>query len=85
VLEYVPFILGLVTGAIVQRTPGRMRAILITLAVLFSGIVATTITGEYLEGWGQLPLDVAEAALGVAVAFAIAAGIGRRARGRDMH
>jgi len=36
------------------------------------------VSGEYLEGWGCLPLDVAEAALG----GVMAAGIDRRARGR---
>jgi hypothetical protein len=78
----VPLILGFVTGTAVQRARGRTRTILTTLGVLFSGIAGTAISGEYLEGWGRLPLDVAEAAFGLAVAYAVAAAIDRRARGR---
>jgi hypothetical protein len=69
-LEYVPFILGFVTGTIFQHALSR------------ASITATLVSGEYLEGWGCLPLDVAEAALGGAMAFVLAAGIDRRARGR---
>jgi len=65
-LEYVPLILGFVTGTIVQYARSR------------TSITATLVSGEYLEGWGCLPLDVAEAALG----GVMAAGIDRRARGR---
>jgi hypothetical protein len=81
-LEYVPLILGFVTGTAVQRARGRMRTILTTLGVLSSGIAGIAISGEYLEGWGRLPLDVAGAAFGLAVAYAVAAAIDRRARGR---
>ncbi len=83
-LEYVPIVLGFVTGAVFLHARGRPRTILIPLGVLFSGIVGTVVTGEYLDGWGRLPLDVAEAALGLAVAFAVAAGIDRRARARHI-
>jgi hypothetical protein len=79
-LEYVPIILGFVTGAVSLRARGRTRTILIALGVLLSGIAGTVVSGEFLDGWGRLPLDLAEAAIGLAVAFAVAVGINRRAR-----
>jgi hypothetical protein len=57
-----------------------MRPLLIALGVLASGAAATLISGEYLDGWTSLTLDVVEAALGMAVAFAVIAALGRARR-----
>ena len=81
-LEYVPLICGFLTGAVVQHTRGPARVILITLGVLFSGVAGTMLSGEYLGGWGRLPLDVAEATLGLSVALLVATGLDVRARSR---
>jgi hypothetical protein len=81
-LEYVPFILGFFIGTVAQRARGRAHSILTTLAELSAGLAGTAVSGEYLEGWGRLPLDVAEAALGVGVAFVFATAINRARRHR---
>lgn len=80
--EYVPFILGFLTGTVAQHTQGRTRTIFIALAVLLSGIIATAVSGEYLDGWGRLPLDLAQATVGLAIAFVVAGSFGPRVRGR---
>jgi hypothetical protein len=83
-LEYVPIILGFLTGAAFLHARGHTRTALITLGVLCSGIVGTIVSGEYLDGWWRLPLDVVEAAFGLAVAFVVVVGIDRRARARHI-
>jgi len=79
-LEYVPFILGFFTGTVAQQARGLARSILTTLALLSSGVAGTVVSGEYLDGWGRLPLDVAVAALGIGVALLFAAAVKRSAR-----
>ncbi len=78
--EFVPFGLGLVLGAFARRVPRRMRPLLVALGVLASAAAATLMSGEYLDGWTSLPLDIVEAALGTAVAFAVIAALGSARR-----
>ncbi len=78
--EYVPFGFGLVLGAFAYRVPRRMRPLLVVLGALACGAAATLISGEYLDGWTSLPLDIVEAALGTAVALAVIAALGRARR-----
>ena len=64
--EIVPCILGAVLGAMIWlSTRGRARFALSILAVIVSAAVATIATGEYLESWVYLLLDLGEAALGL--------------------
>ena len=71
--EIVPVILGVVLGAVIWRgTRGATRTVLSVLAVFASGIFATVLSGEYHDSWLYLLLDLGEAALGLAVGFAIA-------------
>ena len=72
--EIVPVILGAAFGAIIWRcTRGRTRLVLSVLAVIVAGVAATVASGEYLESWIYLLLDLGEAALGLAVGYVIAA------------
>jgi hypothetical protein len=57
-----------------------MRPLLVALGVLASAAAATLMSGEYLDGWTSLPLDIVEAALGTAVAFAVIAALGSARR-----
>jgi hypothetical protein len=71
--ELVPVILGAALGALIWRgTGGRMRLALSILAVLVSGAAATVLSGEYVESWIYLLLDLGEAAFGLAIGFVIA-------------
>lgn len=71
--ELVPVCLGVLLGAAIWRgTAGRTRLALSILAVLASGIFATVISGEFVDSWIYVLLDLGEAALGLAVGFAVA-------------
>jgi hypothetical protein len=71
--EFFPVFLAAALGiAIWLYVPGRVRWILSVLAVVVSGVAATTFTGEFEESWLYLLQDLAEAACGLAVGFAIA-------------
>jgi hypothetical protein len=71
--ELVPVILGFALGAIIWRgARGATRTILSVLAVTVCGAFATVLSGEYHESWLYLLLDFGEAALGLAVGFAVA-------------
>lgn len=71
--ELVPVILGVVLGAIIWRnTTGQIRVALSVCAMFVSGASATVLSGEYLDNWVYLLLDLGEAALGLALGFATA-------------
>jgi hypothetical protein len=71
--EFFPFFLAAALGiAVWLYAPRRLRWILSVLAVAVSGLAATTFTGEFEESWLYLLQDLAEAACGLAVGFAIA-------------
>jgi hypothetical protein len=71
--ELVPVILGVVLGAIIWRsTTGQIRLALGICAVVVSGASATVLSGEYLDSWIYILLDLGEAALGLALGSAIA-------------
>jgi hypothetical protein len=70
--ELVPVILGIILGALIGRsTTGLARIVLSVVAVLVSGAAATILSGEYVESWVYLLLDLGEAALGLALGFVI--------------
>jgi len=63
--ELVPFILGVLLGALLTvRTAGRTRS---------AAYAATALSGEYQTSWVYLLLDCAEAALGLVAGLAIVA------------
>lgn len=71
--ELFPVLLAAALGiAISLYARGRTRWILSGLAVAASGLAATTFTGEFEESWLYLLQDLAEAAVGLALGFAIA-------------
>src|ERR1700722_10176194 len=71
--EFFPALLAAALGiSIWIYAPFRLRWILGGLAVAGSGLAATTFTGEFEESWLYLLQDLAEAACGLAVGFAIA-------------
>jgi hypothetical protein len=70
--ELIPIILGIILGALIGRsTTGITRIVLSVAAVLVSGASATILSGEYVESWIYLLLDLGEAALGLALGFVI--------------
>jgi hypothetical protein len=72
--ELVPVIVGATFGAVIRRnTSGKTRFALSIFAAAVSGAIATLASGEYLEGWTYLLLDLGEAALGLVVGYVIAA------------
>jgi len=82
--ELVPVILGIVFGALIWlNTTGRTCFALSVAGVLVSGVAATVLSGEYVASWIYVLLDLGEAALGLALGFAIAHRVLRsRAAGR---
>jgi hypothetical protein len=71
--ELVPVILGIILGVLIGRsTTGITRIALSIAAVLVSGATATVLSGEYVQSWIYLLLDLGEAALGLALGFVIA-------------
>jgi hypothetical protein len=71
--EVVPIILGFIGGIVIWRkTVGRMRMPLSVLIVLVSGALATLLSGEYLESWVYVLLDIGEAIFGLVVGLAAA-------------
>jgi hypothetical protein len=79
--ELVPVILGVVLGALIWRSAaGRARLALSVFGVLASGAAATVVSGEYIQSWIYILLDLGEAAVGLAAGFAIAHRV-RRLRG----
>jgi hypothetical protein len=71
--ELVPIVLGTVLGTIIwRRTSGKIRAALSVCAVTLSGAIATLLSGEYLYSWAYILLDIAQAALGLAIGFFLA-------------
>jgi len=81
--EVVPVVLGAVLGfAIWQFGPGRARLLLSIAAVVLSGVLATVFSGEYVESWIYLLLDLGEAAIGLALGFAAAHWLTRRKQRR---
>jgi len=71
--EIVPIVLGAVLGTIIwRRTCGKVRAALSVCAVILSGAIATLLSGEYLYNWAYILLDIAQAALGLAMGFFVA-------------
>jgi hypothetical protein len=71
--ELIPVIVGIVLGALIWRTASRrLRGLLSVAAVLVSGLAATVLSGEYHDSWLYLLLDLGEAAIGLALGFAIA-------------
>ena len=71
--ELFPVILAVILGMLIGRvTAARPRTILSVAAVLVSGAAATVLSGEFAESWIYLLLDLGEAALGVAIGFALA-------------
>jgi hypothetical protein len=71
--ELFPVLLAAALGiAISLYTRGYARWILSCLAVACSGLAATTFTGEFQESWLYLLQDLAEAASGLALGFAVA-------------
>jgi len=77
--EVVPVVLGGVLGfAIWHLGPGRARILLSICAVVLSGVLATVFSGEYVESWIYLLLDLGEAAIGLVVGFAGAHWMTRR-------
>ena len=72
--EIVPCILGAVLGAMIWlNARGIARFALSILAVIVLAAVATIGTGEYLESWVYLLLDLGEAAFGLAIGYVVAA------------
>lgn len=70
--ELVPFVLGVVLGALVWvATTGRVRFALSASAVVASGLAATVLSAEYQETWLYLLLDLGEAAIGLAIGMLI--------------
>ena len=81
--EFQPFVLGAVLGALIWlRAAVRARVPLGIGAAILSGLAAVIGSGEYRASWAYLLLDAGEAALGVAVAFALAYGLRARAVGK---
>jgi hypothetical protein len=77
--EVVPVVLGAVLGfAIWHFESGRIRILLSICAVTLSGVLATVFSGEYVESWIYLLLDLGEAAIGLALGFAAAHWMTRR-------
>jgi hypothetical protein len=71
--EIVPIVLGALLGTLIwRRTSGRVRAALSVCAVTLSGVIATLLSGEYLHHWSYILLDIAQAALGLAMGFFVA-------------
>jgi hypothetical protein len=71
-VELLPIVLGTIVGAVIYRhTRGRTRLVLSVAAVIVSGTAATVLSGEYVESWIYLLLDLGLAALGLALGFAI--------------
>jgi len=71
--EIAPILLGAVIGISFWRnTRGFVRLGLSIAAVIIMGASATIISGEYLYSWLYLLLDFGEAAIGLAIGFAIA-------------
>ncbi len=71
--ELVPVCLGVLLGAAIWRgTTGKIRLALSILAVFASGVFATVVSGEYVDSWIYVLLDLGEAALGLAAGFAVA-------------
>ena len=65
--------MGIVLGVLIWRkVTGHKRTALSVVAVLVSGIAATVASGEYADSWIYVLLDLSEAALGLALGFAIA-------------
>jgi general stress protein CsbA len=72
--ELVPVILGAVLGAVIWRTTrGRTRFVLSVLAVIVAAFAATLSSGEYLESWVYLLLDLGEAVFGLVLGYVVAA------------
>ena len=68
--ELVPVILGIILGAIIYAsTTGWLRLILSLCAVAIAGLAATVLSGEYMESWIYLLLDLGEAILGLVAGF----------------
>ena len=71
--EFLPVLLAAALGiAISVYTRGALRWVLSCVAVALSGLAATTFTGEFEESSLYLLQDLAEAAVGLALGFAIA-------------
>jgi hypothetical protein len=71
--EIFPVLLAAALGiAISLCTRGALRWVLGCGVVAVSGLAATTFTGEFEESWLYLLQDLAEAAVGLALGFAIA-------------
>jgi hypothetical protein len=71
--ELFPVILGVIFGALIWCfAVARYRAVLSILAVLVAGTAATVLSGEYVESWIYILLDLGEAALGLALGMALA-------------
>ena len=72
--EVVPVILGAVFGAVLWRyTSGSTRMALGVLAVIVSAGAATILSGEYIESWLYLLIDLGEATFGLVVGILLAA------------
>ena len=71
--ELFPVLLAAALGiAILLYTQGAARWVLSCVAIALSGLAATTLNGEFEESWLYLFQDLAEAAVGLALGFAIA-------------
>jgi hypothetical protein len=71
--EIVPVLFCALLGVIIWRgTRGLTRSVLSVLAVIASGAFATVLSGEYVESWLYLLLDLGEATLGLAIGFVVA-------------
>lgn len=71
--ELLPVVTCAVLGAVIwRRSRGPSLLMHSVAAVLASGIVATALSGEYRASWIYLLVDLAEAAFGLALGYAIA-------------
>jgi hypothetical protein len=63
--EFAPFGVAAVVGALISRSRIKAWPLLMALAAVAVGFVATLASGEYVAGWMTLPNDVALAILGI--------------------
>jgi hypothetical protein len=71
--EMVPFILGLLFGAVIwHKTSGRAHIAASVIAVIAAALTATLVSGEFKESWLFLLLDAGLAAFGLAIGFLLA-------------
>jgi hypothetical protein len=77
--ELLPIAAGLILGVLFASGVGWLRPWWIrTLLVVFAGVSATVISGEFRANWAFVLVDVGEVALLAWVAFAGARAVRRR-------